>query len=434
MTTVLFEHALQQAINFVQTHQADLGKPVLLVRDLFGRIRIAIERSPDEPTSIVHTQLAKTFSDTLQNYSPTPDAVFIYGNDLFAPEAVFNSPDRHRFEDSDIFVLDRQITNQDWLRGPLQTTEQQTHPPRATLFGIKGGVGRSTALAVWAWHLAKNGKRVLVLDLDLESPGISSMLLPASYAPKFGIVDWFMEDALGQAEMVLPDMVGNSPLVTTGMGEIRVVPAAGASEGDYIAKLSRTYLDLNHGENTVTFAERLLALLEQLEHQEQPDVVLLDSRAGLHDIAAISITRLDSLALLFAINTPQTWQAYRFLFTHWQRWGQKQLPGFHNNLKIIAGMVPEIGVADYLERCRQSAYDLFADTLYEEDNGTNNDVFNFAEMLSDAPHYPLKIHWNRAFLEFDPIYQQELFDTTLVQAVYGSFLEDATLLTLGENL
>jgi hypothetical protein len=97
-------------------------------------------------------------------------------------------------------------------------------------------------------------------------------------------------------------------------------------------------------------------------------------------------------------------------------------------------MVPETGVVDYLARCRQSAYDLFAETLYEEDDGRASDVFNFAENLPDAPHYPLKIHWNRAFLEFDPIHQQELFDTTLVQAVYGSFLEEATLLALGENL
>jgi CheY-like chemotaxis protein len=431
---ILFEQALQRAIEFAKSHEVELGTPVLLVRDLFGRIRIAMETSPDEPTLFAHKQLAAAFSESLQNYAPVLDAVFLYGNELFAPDAIFSSPDKHRFEDSNIYVLDRQITNQDWLRSPLQTTGEQNPPPRATLFGIKGGVGRSTALAVWAWHLAKHGKRVLVLDLDLESPGISRMLLPADYTPDFGIVDWFMENAIGQANTVLPNMVGNSPLMATGMGWIRVVPAAGAQEGDYLAKLSRVYLDLNHGEHTVTFAERLADLLKQLEHREQPDVVLIDSRAGLHDIAAVSITRLDALALLFAINSPQTWQAYRFLFSHWQRWGQTNLPDFRNNLKIVAGMVPETGVADYLARCRQSAYDLFAETLYEEDDGTASDVFNFAENLPDAPHYPLKIHWNRAFLEFDPIHQPELFDTTLVQAVYGSFLEEATLLALGENL
>jgi CheY-like chemotaxis protein len=433
MKTVLFEQALQRAIEFAKNHQEALGTPVLLVRDLFGCIRIAVEKSPDETTRAVHEQLAAIFAESLQHYAPPPDAVFLYGDELFAPDAIFNSPDKQRFEASDVYVLDRQITNQDWLRGSLQAETGQIHPPRVTLFGIKGGVGRSTTLAVWAWHLAKHGKRVLVLDLDLESPGISRMLLPAGYTPEFGIVDWFVEDAIGQGAAVLPDMVGNSPLVNTGEGQIHVVPAAGAKEGDYLAKLSRTYLDLNHGDNTATFAERLASLLQQLEHQEQPDIVLLDSRAGLHDIAAITITRLDALALLFAINTPQTWQVYRFLFTHWQRWGQSQLPDFRHNLKIVAGMVPETGVADYLERCRQSAYDLFSETLYEEVDGAAKN-FNFASDLADAPHYPLKIYWNRAFLEFDPIHQPELFDTILVQAVYGNFLEEATALALGWTL
>lgn len=428
MHTILFEQALQKAIEFVQTHQAELNSP-LLVRDLLGRVHIAIETSPNETTRAGHAQLAKDFIELLQNYAPSSvESVFLYGDELFAPDAIFASPDKHRFENSDVYVLDRQIINQDWLRKPLPTKE---HPPRVTLFGIKGGVGRSTALAVWAWHLAKQDKRVLILDLDLESPGISRMLLPADYLPEFGIVDWFMEDAVGQAEIVLPDMVGNSPLVTTGKGKIRIVSAAGAKEGDYLAKLSRVYLDLNQGECNINFAERLSTLLEQLEAQEQPDIVLLDSRAGLHDIAAISITRLDALALLFAINTPQTWQAYRFLFNHWQRWGQIQLSGFRHNLKIVAGMVPETDVANYLKRCRQSAYDLFADTLYEEDDGTIPDAFNFDGNFFEAPHYPLKIYWNRAFLEFDPINQLEIFDTPLVQAAYGSFLDEASSLALG---
>lgn len=39
-------------------------------------------------------------------------------------------------------------------------------------------------------------KRVLVLDLDLESPGLSSALLPSERQPKYGITDWLIEDLL----------------------------------------------------------------------------------------------------------------------------------------------------------------------------------------------------------------------------------------------
>src|ERR1019366_1396294 len=49
---------------------------------------------------------------------------------------------------------------------------------RNTLFySFKGGVGRSLALLNAAYTLAGRGRHVLVVDMDLEAPGISSFLL-----------------------------------------------------------------------------------------------------------------------------------------------------------------------------------------------------------------------------------------------------------------
>ena len=42
-----------------------------------------------------------------------------------------------------------------------------------TFYSYKGGVGRSMTLANVAWRLAAKGKRIAVLDLDLEAPGLS---------------------------------------------------------------------------------------------------------------------------------------------------------------------------------------------------------------------------------------------------------------------
>jgi MinD-like ATPase involved in chromosome partitioning or flagellar assembly len=42
-----------------------------------------------------------------------------------------------------------------------------------TFYSFKGGVGRTTALAACAWQLARAGKRVAIIDLDLEAPGIA---------------------------------------------------------------------------------------------------------------------------------------------------------------------------------------------------------------------------------------------------------------------
>src|ERR1700733_9527604 len=47
-----------------------------------------------------------------------------------------------------------------------------------TFYSYKGGTGRTMALANVAWILAANGKRVLAVDWDLESPGLHRYFAP----------------------------------------------------------------------------------------------------------------------------------------------------------------------------------------------------------------------------------------------------------------
>ena len=47
-----------------------------------------------------------------------------------------------------------------------------------TFYSYKGGSGRSMALANVAWVLASNGERVLVIDWDLEAPGLHRYFAP----------------------------------------------------------------------------------------------------------------------------------------------------------------------------------------------------------------------------------------------------------------
>lgn len=427
MSKTLFHEALEKSLEFVKEHYELLGKDPILLRDLYGRISVILQCKKNRK----HSKLAKQLFDKLGNFAYAEDGIFIYSEDLVAINSLINSPDKIRIPNTNppIYLLDRQVTGQDWLRQPIE----ESHPPRATLFGIKGGVGRSSALAIWAWHLANLGKKVLVVDLDLESPGIGQILLPQRNLPDFGVVDWLVEEAVGQADReLLLDMVATSPLAGNTEGVIRVVTAAGGKEQDYIAKLSRVYMDINQEGKIVDFAHRLAQLLQQLEAQEKPDIVLLDSRAGIHDIAAIAITRLTDMAFLFAINTPQTWQAYRYLFSHWQKWNVN-LNSFRNNLKIVAGMIPELGREDYLSRCRESAYNLFLETIYEETAAEELDTFSFDIDDSLAPHFPVEILWNISFQEFNP-QSADYFKTNGAQlnACYGNFLQTATELVLSE--
>lgn len=67
----------------------------------------------------------------------------------------------------------------------------------ATFYSYKGGVGRTMALANVAWVLASAGAKVLVVDWDLESPGLNRYLRPFLRDPYLsrttGVVEMIQE-------------------------------------------------------------------------------------------------------------------------------------------------------------------------------------------------------------------------------------------------
>lgn len=432
-TSVLFENALEIAIGKTKNVGTVFGDKVVLIRDLRGRIRV-IFPGRHKTLSVEQKAAVDKFSNEMAKalgaYGFPPDRAVLYAGDLIQGDEILVSNDlRLLAEEGElkIWLLDRQITGQDWSRAPLQ---RRTKNRRVTFFGIKGGVGRSTALVIWAWRLAKQGKKILILDLDLESPGVSSTLLPQDYLSDYGIVDWFVEDGVGQADLVEKIMVSSSSLSMDLPGEIRIVPAFGRDTGDYLSKLARCYATFS-GNSSIPWAERLQQMVEQMEKMEDPDLVILDSRAGLHDIAAVSVTRMDADAFLFAADSIQTWNAYAFLFRHWRN--HPQVQEFRKKLQIVAGTIPETGRDEYLKRFRENSWDLFREHLYDEAGAQTTDVFSFDVDNEEAPHYPLPVYWNRALQEFDPLRNNIGIDEQIAEAAMGKFMNEAETMVFKEE-
>ena len=206
-------------------------------------------------------------------------------------------------------------------------------------------------------------------------------------------------------------------------GEIFVVPAYGIAAGDYIAKLSRTYVETpsDRSSNTRGFAERLHDFLLSLEQVLHPDVVLLDSRAGIDDIGAAIIGRLGGHTLLFGTSSSQTWRGYELLFDH-LKYRRPRLDA-QAAFKVVAALVPETNRALYIDSLRERAYETFSSSLYEEIQGGQLSDNNFSINSEDAPHFPLSVFWRREYMEFDPLKNHDLFDGKQVDAVFGELLE-----------
>ncbi|MDR1536090.1 MAG: hypothetical protein LBU64_13555 [Planctomycetota bacterium] len=422
---ILFNEAMDAALAILERHPEMLAgaAEVVLVRDLRGRMRPLLAKPAREYNQSQRKKLESEFETGLGKYGfPAPHSV------LYADSVEMNSQIRDQtvvLKEAAagmprILLLDRQIIGNDWLRRSLP---RETGNPRAVFFSVKGGTGRSTAIFNWAYRLAAQGRKVLVLDLDLESPGLSNSLLDAKTLPDFGIVDWFVEDAVGQADLVADGIIGISHLSRGLDGEILAAPCQGKRTGQYLPKLARCYAEYD-GKTFRPWAERLGSLVSTMEEKLQPDLTLIDSRAGLNDIAAALVCRLDAAAFLFAVNTRQTWAAYRGIFETWQRHPEKEK--LRGRLKMVYGLMPETLRKECLGGFLEQSEDAFREMLYDEVKPGSLDGFYFETNDPDAPHYPLVVNWHRALQEYHPRTADDL-DGKLLEEVYVNFFDSAAI-------
>lgn len=390
---------------------------MLVNRDLNGRVRLILSEQVKEiPDFNKHIQ--HFLSQLIQELSPhiwSAEQAVLFEEDIQAVCA--NAPSFELEGFACVRVIDRLATETEWS----SFTEVTSQPPRIVFFSIKGGVGRSSALAATAWSLAEAGKRVLVLDLDLESPGLSTSLLPETKQPAYGITDWLVEDLVDNANTVFENMVASSDLSRD--GEIYVVPAHGADAGEYVSKLGRVWMPKFRSDGTrVTWSERLQRLIDDLEKRYQPDVVLIDSRAGIDEVASSCVTDLGaSLVLLFAIEGTQTWNGYRIIFDYWRRMGV--IRSIRERLQIVAALTPEVDQIDYLQSLQDRAYTLFAETQYDSipPGETAIDRWHFESADETAPHYPWVVNWHRSFAGLHSLHGRLVeINAANIQAIFGS--------------
>lgn len=186
-----------------------------------------------------------------------------------------------------------------------------------TFYSYKGGTGRTMALANVAWILAANGRRVLVADWDLESPGLHRFFHPFldenEVRDASGIIDLIRQYERAAANASGPDEA-RSLIAERAKVEPHALPltwdfpddgsleflSAGRQNLDYAATLASLdwdnfYERLNGGE----FVDAVRA-----DMKAHYDYVLIDSRTGLSDIANICTVQLpDVLVDCFTFST-----------------------------------------------------------------------------------------------------------------------------------
>ena len=183
-----------------------------------------------------------------------------------------------------------------------------------TFYSFKGGTGRTMALANVAWILASNGLKVLVVDWDLDSPGLHRyfhpFLAPAKVAATPGIIELITEYAWDATEVadppadwirgyaqILPHAISvNWPFPDDGTLDF---VSAGRQNRDYSS--AATAVDWDNFYDRLGGGQFIDAL--RADMKAHYDYTLIDSRTGLSDIADICTVHLpDILVNCFTLN------------------------------------------------------------------------------------------------------------------------------------
>lgn len=398
-----------------------------VIRDGIGQLSFV--SANDAPPNFDLSATEILMRDRLGAYA-RPDSLLSFSDAIFA-QHVLQNPDRLIVQGAtySCWLLDRRIVGSGWLAKPISKTPL---PPRIVFASLKGGVGRSTALAVTAFDLAARGQNVLVVDLDLEAPGLGELLLPPDRTPEFGVIDYLVENGLGGIDQSsLTSFIGTSSLTTGGGGRVDVVPALGrASERaaqNVLPKLARALTeDIGSSGEAISVGQQVSDMIDRLAATRGYDLILVDSRAGLAEISAPAVLGLGGLVLLFGTAQYQTIAGYRSLFAGLkllatQAVAKGESADWRMMLKPVyakASLDPEIA-----EQHASDLYDLFAENIYDV-NDEDEYAVNFAINDPSAPHAQLVIPFDPRFADFDPHRTQGHAARAFYEQTFRPFLNE----------
>lgn len=192
--------------------------------------------------------------------------------------------------------------------------DSSKRPLIVTFYSFKGGVGRSTALGLVAGILATRNRRVVMVDFDLEAPGISVLFqndLENINEEQYGVLDYLHQRYL-TPDLNIPTIDNCICQVNLGTrGELFLVPAGEYNE-NYIHRLAdldrHTLQSFYRGE-----INPIQQLITDLKDRLDPDVILIDARPGFNDTSAIALFDLADTAIICFSPTDQSFEGLRWV-------------------------------------------------------------------------------------------------------------------------
>jgi MinD-like ATPase involved in chromosome partitioning or flagellar assembly len=372
------------------------GKPIeraIIIDDIFGKIRALIWLAESAPQGFAD-QFAALMKETIEGYW---SGLWVANGASAADSKMYDELWQASSEIAlSLRVSERVRSRGFWMKPPSDPAWPvgEDHPPVIAFYSFKGGVGRTTALASFAIQRARMGETVVVIDLDLDAPGVGTLLDSGTpeTEEEFGIVDYLIESPI-HPQIDLSDYY-HLCRSAGDRGQIFVFPA-GRMDTDYLAMLAR--LDLEPASDSAKHP--LLQMLDHARKELKPDWILLDCRAGLSEASGFALNGLANLTVLLGTTSTQSWLGLRLVI---ERLGARRVELGLPQVEclVVQAMTPENPETAESAKLifRAEAENIFQEAYYSEDPSDEDDdkFWYIRDMESeDAPHQPSVLYYSQ---------------------------------------
>ncbi|MDY7008049.1 MAG: ParA family protein [Cyanobacteriota bacterium] len=321
---------------------------------------------------------------------------------------------------------------------PKESDEEDVFktPLIATFYSFRGGVGRSTALGLVAGILATEKKRrVVIVDFDLEAPGIS-ILLESDIEPinqeNYGILDYLYQRFLTPEENIPSIENCIYQVELKARGELFLVPV-GEYDENYIHRLA----ELDRGTLQAFYRREnnpIEQLIKDIKEQLNPDVILIDARPGFNDTSAIALLDLADLGIICFSPTDQSFKGLSWIVQtvskQCQYRGKPDLRFVLTPMPAVAAEQRQIWISkveDWIEENWGLSSGITVGELYYEIN-YNPNISTLSSLVNDLPQSLLE-----NYLSIAEVIDASLPDIQL-SLTTDSIVEKATKITILNEL
>lgn len=351
-----------------------------VIQNVYGKLQVYVDVDDERLISRIKRELEEHIGYWLGACGSLQDNSFVQAE--IESYSKTHSAVRER-----IWVIEKYLTNVYWNEGAAKSKKLDLQSKLVCFYSYKGGVGRTTTMVMSAIEMAKRGKKVVMIDFDLEAPGVAS-IFPSESISQYGLLDYFIESGVYGSNLSIDEYmypVSDYCHVNQAGGEIYVIPAYGKVV-DNDAELYRKCL-MRFNLDMPAYMEKstpIDGLLRKLDAFIKPDYIFIDTRSGLHQIGGITLSRYSDMAVLFFYGSRQNVEGMKMVIPILK---SNETPFVLINSKVPANdEVAAIEKTIFLE----GAYNALSicDEQYRE-----GDVFIDDE---SGEHYPKEVSYNDA--------------------------------------